>query len=151
MSSVKHILLVLLVAVIVSGCSAAKIRSMQAQKSDEASELIVFRPSALAAMFNDMIVAIDGNEVAVLQNEEFVSALVSSGTHSISVRGTAGFESEVTVNTTSGETLYFEAAGSANNVINFIPGSVLLKSNFYIEPTELFESSDLSEVSISYK
>jgi len=151
MSSFKNIFLVLLIAVVVSGCSSAKIRPMQVQNSDEASKIVVFRPSVLSAMFNDMIVAIDGNEVAVLQNEEFVSALVAPGTHNISVRGTAGFESDVTVNITSADTLYFEAAGSVNNVINFIPGSVLLKSNFYIEPANSFESSGLSEVSISYK
>ena len=151
MSSLKCFFWVLLITVFVGGCSSANIRPMQAQDSGATSKIVVFRPNVLYAMFNDMIVAIDGNEVAVLRDEQFVSALVSPGIHSISVRGTAGLESELTVNSVSAETLYFEAAGSANNIINFLPGSVLLKSNFYIEPASSFDPSDLTPVFVSYK
>ena len=105
----------------------------------------------MMAMLNDMVVAIDGVEVAVLQNKQYVSALVAPGKHTISVRGTSGLESELTFHSAPAETLYFEAAGSANNSINFIPGSVLLKSNFYIEPAGSFDSSGLTMININYK
>ena len=143
-------ILVMLTIAGVTGCSSANIKPLAAQNTNEAAKIVVFRPDALMAMYNDMIVAIDGQEIAILQNEQYLSAKVSPGKHTVSVRGTAGFQSELTVNTNPSETLYLEAAGSANNAINLIPGSVLLKSNFYIEKAESFSANNLKAVPVTY-
>lgn len=151
MRSFKHIFLVVLVAVLMGACSSANIMPINAQTTDTASSIIVFRPSATMAMLNDMVIAIDGVDVAILQDKQYLTALVAPGNHTISVRGTAGLESELHFNSAPSQTLYFEAAGSPNNSINFLPGSVFLKSNFYIEPADSFDSTDLTMVNINYK
>ena len=150
MRSIILSILLLLTFSNITGCSSASIKPLVSPNSDAAAKIVVFRPHTLMAMYNDMIVAIDGNEIAVLGNKQYLTANVPSGEHTVSVRGTAGFKSELTINANPSETLYFEAAGSSNNAINLIPGSVLLKSNFYIEQSESFNSTGLSAVPVTY-
>lgn len=148
MNRVLSCVFALIAVVVINGCSTAKVKPLDVPKNDATSKIIVFRPSVPAAVFNDMFVSIDGKEIAVLKSEQFVTAVVAPGAHVISVRGKTGRAAELTLDALADTTLYVEAAGSASNVINFIPGTDAIKSNFYIEPAESFEpEADWKEVS----
>lgn len=133
------------------GCSSASITSISNPEVSTASTLVIYRPDTWAAKWNDMIVAIDGDEIVTLHNRQFVPVLVSPGSHELSVRGKAGFKASLAVTAKPSEKLYFEAAGSSNNSMNFIPGSVLLKENFYIKESEPLDLSGFNAASVNYK
>ena len=147
----KQFIILSLTISFIGGCSSANIQAIKSPAHETASKITVYRPDVMAAMGNDMIVAINDTEIAILQNNQYLSVLVPSGDHKVSVRGTAGLESEVMIKTKPLTDTYFEAAGSGNNAVNFIPGSVLLKANFYIEQSESFNPENYNEIFVNYK
>ena len=149
----KFIPLALLIFVtsFLGACSSTNIKAIDTPEITNASKLIVFRPQTLDALSNDMIVSVDDNEVVVLKNRQYVSVLVSPGQHIVSVRGTAGFKSSLRINIAPSELMYFEAAGSWNNNFNFMPGSVLIKKNFYIEKSQGFDDTEFTAAIVKYK
>ena len=151
MRKIKHFAALSLATIIISGCTSAKIQAIKSPTPYNASTITVFRPDVMLAMGNDMIVAVDDKEIAILQNNQFFSALVPPGEHKVSVRATFGLESDVTVKIEPQTTVYFEAAGKGSNSVNFIPGSVFLKSTFYIEASDSFDSNNYTEVFVNYK
>ena len=118
---------------------------------DDASTITVFRPDVAFNMGNEMIVAIDDVEIVTLFNEQYISVKVEPGEHKVTVRASAGSDSSLMENVKPSETLYFEAAGSSNNSINFIPGTYLFKSNFYIEKSDKFDAAGYTEKEVQYK
>lgn len=151
MNNIIPLALLILITSLLGGCSSANIKAIDAPEITAASELIIFRPQTLDALSNDMIVTVDDVEIVILKNRQYVSVLVSPGQHIVSVRGTAGFKSSLQINVASSEVIYFEAAGSWNNNFNFIPGSVLIKKNFYIEKSKGFNSTEFTAAIVKYK
>jgi len=151
MKKIKHFAIITLAIIIISGCTSANIQPITSPTPDNASTITIFRPDVSLAMGNDMIVAIDDKEIAVLQNMQFVSVLVPSGEHKLSVRASFGLMSDATVKIEPQTTAFFEAAGKGSNSVNFIPGSVFLKATFYIEESDSFDSKDYTEIPVNYK
>ncbi|MFW2373353.1 MAG: hypothetical protein ACN4GM_09555 [Gammaproteobacteria bacterium] len=133
------------------GCSSVNIKAIKSPEKDNSSTITVFRPDVFAASGNDMVVAVNNNDVAVLRNSQYVSVLVTPGEHKVSVRGSVGFSSDVEINTKPAEYVFFEAAGSVNNSVDFVPGTVLLKANYYIEQADKFDESIYNNISVRYK
>ena len=140
-----------MISLIVIGCSPPNIQAIKQPKNEKASSIIVYRPDTFANKFNEMIVTIDDVDVTTLHNMEYTAVKVEPGEHKVSVRASAGSDSSESVNIKPTEIVYFEAAGSANNSINFIPGTYLLKSNFYIEKTNGFDATGFAEKKVSYE
>lgn len=139
-----------LLLIIISGCTSPKIQSLNAPKEDNSATITVFRPDVSFNMGNEMIVSINDIDVVTLFNNEYMSAKVVPGFHTVSVRASAGFKSSVDVSLKSLDVKYFEAAGSSNNSVNFIPGTYLLKSNFYIDKADLFDVTEYTEKKVTY-
>ena len=151
MNKIIPLALLILVISFLGACSSANIKAIDTPEITASSELIIFRPQTLDALSNDMIVSVDDDEIVVLKNKQYVSVLISPGQHIVSVRGTAGFKSSLQINIEQSEIMYFEAAGSWNNNFNFIPGSVLIKNNFYIEKSQGFDSTGFTAAVVKYK
>jgi hypothetical protein len=151
MNKMIPLALLILVTSLLGACSSANINAIETPEITAASELIIFRPQGLDALLNDMIVSVDDDEIVVLKNKQYVSVFVPSGQHIVSVRGTAGFKSSLQINIEQSEVMYFEAAGSWNNTFNFIPGSVFIKKNFYIEKSQGFDSTKFTAAIVKYK
>jgi len=139
------------ISLIITGCSPPNIQAIKLPSHDESSTIVVFRPDTFANKLNEMIVAIDDTDVVTLHNMEYTTVKVEPGEHKVSVRASAGSDSSESVNIKPTEVVYFEAAGSANNSINFIPGTYLLKSNFYIEKSGSFDNSAFTQKDVEYK
>lgn len=133
------------------GCSPPNIQAIKQPTHEEASTIIVFRPDAFANKLNEMIVTVDDVDVVTLHNLEYTTVRVEPGNHKVAVRASAGSDSSESVSLKPTEVAYFEAAGSANNSFNFIPGTYLMKSNFYIERAETFNSKGYTEKNVEYK
>lgn len=149
-SNFKTIVLALFVAIL-AGCTPPNIQSIKMPSNIDAGTIIVFRPDVSFNMGNEMIVAIDDVEIATLHNEQYISVKAEPGEHKISVRASAGSDSSLIANLEPSDILYFEAAGSSNNSINFIPGTYLFKSNFYIEKSDKFDAAGYIKKEITYK
>ena len=138
------------IAALTTGCTPPNIQSIKMPSGNEAGTITVFRPDVSFNMGNEMIVAIDNIEVATLLNKQYISVKVEPGEHNVSVRASAGSDSSLLTKVAPSSNLYFEAAGSSNNAVNFIPGTYLFKSNFYIEKSDGFDNSEYTKKDVTY-
>ena len=150
MIKVYRITVLLFFTLISYGCSKANIQSINIPVPGNTSTITVFRPEALLAGGNTMIVAINSNDIAKLENNQYVSVNLPAGEHTVSVRADVGQESEATIITKPSNNIYFEAAGSSHNSYNFIPFTVFFKPFFYIENANSFDAEGFTKIDVLY-
>ncbi|MBN4055197.1 hypothetical protein JYU12_00475 [bacterium AH-315-K03] len=139
----KYFFAICICALLLNGCAApAKIKQLKHVNESKRATITIHRNSSFNAVLANVIVGIDGNDLAIMSTKQLLSLYIEEGNHKIYVRSEAAdkpFYMDIAVN--AGEAACYETYPNPSNL-----AKSLMPLSYYAGNTfKLKESTCLNE------